>query len=108
MKKITDWVTIIILILILGSFFGKMMRRAVSDYMLRSNSVHTKAVIIDEKNYEPNNHVKFEFTYSYMFMVNGKEYTNNSHNRDAKIGDTVEIEYVKSWPSFNRALHKTD
>jgi len=89
-------------------FFIQVTKRALTDHMLGNNAQHTKAIIIDEKNYEPNQPVKAEFSYSYMFIANGKQYTGNSHNTKLSIGDTVEVEYVKSWPSLNRPLHPTD
>jgi hypothetical protein len=76
--------------------------------MLEDNPIHTDAVIIKERNYEPNQPVRAGFTYSYLFKVDGKEYIGNSHDESLKIGDTVEIAYVKSWPRFNKPLHPKD
>jgi hypothetical protein len=84
MNKLKNYVWVIIIVAILGTF------------------------IINEENYEPNQHVKAEFTCSYMFVVDGKTYTNNFHDLNAKIGDTVEVEYAKDLPSFNKPIHTTD
>ncbi len=65
----------------------------------------TKVVIINEKNYMPNQSVKARFSYSYQFVVNGNRYTGNSHDTTLMIGDSVEIEYNKNFPSFNRPLN---
>ena len=108
MKKIKAFLVAIVIVAIIGSFFYEIIRRVISDYMLKSNTVHLRAIVIDEKNYYPHNPVTHDFAYSYMFVVNGKVYTNNSHDKNAKIGDSVEIEYAKCCPSFNRALHPTD
>lgn len=108
MKKIKAFLAAIVIVTIIGSFFYKIIRRAISDYMLKNNTVYVKAIVIDEKNYYPHSQVSHDFAYSYMFIVDGKEYTNNTHDKNAKIGDSVEIEYAKCCPSFNRALHPTD
>jgi hypothetical protein len=71
--------------------------------LLRNNPEVTKAVIINEKNILPNSYVTFPFSYSYEFKLNGKSYENDSHDTTLKIGDTIEVEYYKNWPSFNKA-----
>ena len=108
MKKVKTFITILVVLAVFGSFFYLILRRTVSDYLLRNHSVHAKAIVIDEKNYEPHSYVTHDFTYSYKLVVNGHEYTNNSHDQNARIGDSIEVEYVKGWPGFNRSLHPTD
>lgn len=74
-------------------------------YLLKDNYIVTKGVIIDEKNYYGNDYVEFDFTYSYEFVVNGKIYTEDSHDDKLKVGDSVLVKYVPSYPSFSRTLH---
>jgi len=66
--------------------------------------IHTKAVIIDDKNYFPNDQVEFRYTYSYVFKVNGKTYIGDSNNMTVYIGDTIEIIYNKNNPNINRSV----
>lgn len=65
-----------------------------------------KAVIIEERNYMGNH--SSGFSYSYSFTVNSKTYTGHSHNPVLIIGDTIEIEYDKNNPVFNKPLHPKD
>ena len=81
-------------------------KRITRNYLLNINSIKTKAVIIDEKNYLPNSDVSFDFTYSYCFVVDGKLYKENSHNESLKVGDTILVEYAPSYPNFNRPITK--
>ena len=67
--------------------------------------MHIKAVIIDEKNYLGNNPVKPVYSYSYRFTIGGITYTNDSHNTNLKVGDSIEVEYVKNSPSLNKPLN---
>jgi hypothetical protein len=108
MKKIKNIIFTILAIVILGSFFHKIIYRVISNYLLKNNAKITNAVIIDEKNYSPNAYVTFPYAYSYEFEINGRKYKNNSHDPGLKIGDSVEIEYNKTWPSFNRPLHQKE
>jgi len=69
--------------------------------------VHTKAVIIDEENYFPNDKVELRHTYSYKFKVNGKTYKGDSNNMTVYLGDTIEVIYNKNNPNINRTIvHK--
>ncbi len=92
----------------IGYIGYKIGRRILTDNLIKNNSVHIKAVIIDDKNFLGNQNVDPEFSYSYQFKVNGKDYTNNAHNISLKIGDSVEVEFVKDWPFLNRPLHPID
>lgn len=77
-------------------------------HFLGSNPKIIKAVIINEKNYLPNQPVKSEFSYSYSFIVNGKQYKGNSHGITFKIGDSVWIEYNQDHPDINRVTELKD
>jgi hypothetical protein len=105
MNKVKNAFYILLTFLILGYFIYRIFHRVLTDYFLNSNAQITKAVIIDDKNYLPNSYVKFPYSYSYEFKINGKIYKNDSHDSTLKIGDSIEIEYYKKWPSFNKPLH---
>jgi hypothetical protein len=95
-------------LVLVGGLVYKIFKRAITDQLLRTNAVYTKGVIIDDRNYDPNSPVSHTYSYSYEFTVDGKSYTNNAHDRSKKVGDTVEVEYVKGWPGLNRPVHPTD
>jgi hypothetical protein len=86
----------------------KISKRAITDQLLKKNAIYTKGVIIDDKNFAPNSPVKHTYSYSYEFIVGGRSYVNNAHDPNLRIGDTVEVEYVKGWPSLNRAAHPAE
>ncbi|CAN5369038.1 hypothetical protein BH09BAC6_BH09BAC6_30000 [soil metagenome] len=106
MKKMQNIFWIILGFGIVGFFVFKIAKRAVTNHLLQNNTQHTKAVIINERNYMGNQPVKPKFSYSYRFFVNGKNYTGNAHDPALKVGDTVEVEYNKEHPSFNGPLHQ--
>jgi hypothetical protein len=108
MMKLKDSFWIILFIGIIGIFSYRIFKRALTNYWIKRDPVLTKAVIIDDKNVSPNQPVRPEWSYSYRFTVNGKSYTNNAHDPKLKVGDSVEIEYVKDWPVLNRPLHPND
>lgn len=86
-------------------FIYKLTTRVRTDHFINENSVHTKAVIINEKNYNGNSRVKLDFTYSYSFFLNGKQYTGDSQDPTLQIGDTIDVEYVQDKPYLNKPLH---
>ena len=95
----------VFLVGVFGYFFYKIGKRAISDYFLKAHAVYTKGVIIDEKNYLGNTPVSHEWSYSYLFVVGSKTYTNDAIDPDAKLGDSVDVKYVKGCPSLNRPVH---
>jgi len=72
------------------------------DKFLDSNAEVATAIIINEKNYIGNSPVSQTFTYSFMFYVNGKAYKDDSHKSNLNVGDSVKVEYLPSYPNFNR------
>jgi hypothetical protein len=76
-----------------------------SNNIKSNNSIHVKAIIIDERNYMGNQNVKPQFSYSYEFTVNGEKYTGNSHDTTLKVGDTIAVEYDKNQPSISRPIN---
>ena len=105
MKKIKNIAWLVVGFASICFFIYKLAFRALSDHLLKDNAQTTKAVIIDERNYNGNSRVKLDFSYSYQFEINGKTYTGDSHDPSLKIGDTIEIEYVKDSPSLTKPLH---
>jgi FtsP/CotA-like multicopper oxidase with cupredoxin domain len=105
MKKIKNIFWIAIGFGVIGYVGYKITMNSFTNHFLGANPFHTKAVIIDEKNYMGNQPVKPEYTYSYQFEFNGKKYTGNSHDRSLKPGDTVEVVYNKDHPAINMPLH---
>lgn len=104
-KKIKDIGWIILVFLFIGFFIYKVTKRALTDHFLKNNGLVIKAVVINEKNYNGNENVKPIFSYSYQFEINGEKYTGDTHDPTLRIGDTVEVEYVKNCPSMNKPLH---
>jgi len=41
----------------------------------------------------------------HFLRSNGKSYEGNAADRTLRIGDSVDVEYVKGFPSLNRAVH---
>jgi len=105
MKKIQNIFWLLLPVILVAYLIYKIAINSFTDHFLGSSPQYIKAVIIDEKNYEPNQPVRAGFTYSYQFKVNGKIYTGNSHDESVGIGDTIEVEYNKDHPRINKPLH---
>jgi hypothetical protein len=82
--------------------FGIVLKGNLKSYLLNKNSETTKAVIVNEENYWGNSPVSQKFSFSYEFIVEGKKYREDSKNEKLKIGDSVWVEYVSSYPKFSR------
>lgn len=76
--------------------------RGLKNYFLKNKAIQCKAIIVNEKNYYGNSPVSHEFSYSYSFEIDGTIYKRNSNDSSLKLGDTILIEYVNFYPSFNR------
>lgn len=105
MNKIKNIAWTVIGVVIISFFIYKVGRKTVTDHVLEKNAQHTKAVIIDERNYMGNQPVKPKFSYSYQFILNGQKYTGNAHDTTLRVGDWVEVEYNKDHPSINKPLN---
>ena len=80
-----------------------------NNYLVDDTAIHIKAIIIEEENIRPNQgHLGNDFTYSYKFIVNGKEYKGDSHDPSRKVGDSVEVKYYKRCPYFNKPVNPKD
>lgn len=106
--KLKDIFWLLLGLALFGGLVYKIGKHVVRDHLLKTKAVHIKGVIIDDKNYSRNSPVTHPFTYSYRFLVDGRSYENNSYDPSLRVGDSVEVEYVKGWPSLNRAVHPWD
>jgi hypothetical protein len=79
--------------------------RSFKNYFLKNKSIQSKAIIVDEKNYFGNSPVSHEFSYSYIFEINGTIYKRNSNDSSYELGDKILIEYVDFYPNFNKPKH---
>ncbi|WP_157962936.1 hypothetical protein [Chitinophaga deserti] len=102
--KLKHIVSFLLFLFILGSLLFNIGKHQIAKYFLKGDVLYTRGVIIDEKNFSGNSPVSQEFSYSYVVIVNGKRYKNNSHDPKYKVGDSVEVKYSKVWPGFNRAV----
>lgn len=104
-KTVQNYFWIGFAIVIISFLIYKIARNSFTDHFLGEYPQDIKAVIINEKNFMGNQPVNPKFSYSYSFRVSEKQYTGNAHDRSLKIGDTIEIEYNKDYPSINKPLH---
>jgi hypothetical protein len=86
MKKISNVFWILLGLSSFCYFVFLVGKRLLTDRISKSDIVYTKAVIINEKNYEPNQPVRAGFSYSYQFIINGENYTGNSQDEILKLG----------------------
>lgn len=105
MRKLKSILVIGVLILLWGSAVYRIFMKHSTDQLTEKDFVHTKAVIINEKNYMGNSPVSHTFSYSYTFTINGNTYKNNARDPNLKIGDTIDVEYAKDRPSLNKPAH---
>jgi len=104
-KKFTDKLWLILGICALVYCIYGFSKRALTDFLVDDKAIHTKAVIIDDKNYYPNQPVNPDFSYSYQFEVDGKKYIGNAHDKSLYIGNIIEVKYYKTLPFFNKPLN---
>ena len=103
LKYITErWTLFLFAGIAIYFFVGILIRGIVKSYLLDKNPTIIKAVIVNEENYWGNSPVSKTFSYSYEFIVDGKAYREDSRNTSLKIGDSVIVEYVESFPNFSR------
>jgi hypothetical protein len=93
---------------LLISFVYGVVKGIMRAHYLKSRPVFIKAVIIDKRNYNPNESIPTGFSYSYRFLLDGKVYEGNALDKSLRVGDSVEVEYVRGVPSLNRAVHSKE
>lgn len=108
MQKIKGYITVAGLLWLFGYIGYKIIQRVTTDRLLKTEAVHVKAIVINKKNYMGNSPVSHEYSFSYEFTVGGKHYEGNSHDSNLKIGDSVEVTYVKDSPELNKPLHSNE
>lgn len=105
-KKISDYfwsLATIVVILYVTFKFGYAI---LNNNLVDEKAIHITAVVIDEENYYPNQHIApYRFSYSYEFEVGGKKYKGNSHDESLMVGDSVEVKYYEHCPYFNKPVH---
>ncbi len=105
MKKMLTKVVLLGLISWTSYTIYKTVARNIAANQLKKNGVHIRGIIIDEKNYMGNSPVSQSFSYSYQFIVNGKVFKNDSHDESLKVGDSIDIIYVKEHPDYNKSAN---
>lgn len=93
-----------IVIILLGIFTYKFIYRKIEEQLLGNGCPEVTAVIIDEKNFFGNSPVSQDFSYSYSFKIDGKTYKGDSYDMKFKLGDTIRVRYVESFPTMNEPV----
>lgn len=91
-------------VVLLGYFIYKIVSYHLAAYLLEGDVLYARGVVIDERNYHGNSPVSQTYSLSYVFIVDGKEYKNNSHDPALQVGDSVDVKYVRSWPGFSKRV----
>jgi len=108
-KKSSNIFLAIFAILFFGYFLYGLSKRIFTDALVNDSAVHIKAVVIDERNYYPNQRgINPEFSYSYQFEINGHKYKGDCLDKTLHLGDSVEVKYNKTFPCFNKPVHPKD
>ena len=107
MKKVKNGLIVILVLFIIGYGFFRIIYHSLTDYFIKSNTTLIKAVIIDDKNYYGGKGLP-SYSFSYSFSAKGKIYTNDSHDQDLSVGDSIEVIYNNEHPVFNKPLHQKD
>lgn len=95
-------ICVIMLVTVYPLYF--LARSGIRSYMLSSDGQLTEGIVIDEKNFTGHSPVKQQFYYSYEFSVGGEAYTGNTNNERFHVGDSVDIRYSISNPSYNEIV----
>jgi hypothetical protein len=91
--------TVFVLIVLWGVYI--VLGAVVKDYFLKNKGICGKGTLINELVYVKSH----KNTLCYEFKFDGKTYKRNSLEEDpTKIGDSVCIVYLESFPSINRPL----
>ena len=92
---------VLIFILIIGWLGWVLLKTILGNVLLKDNGVCVKALLINEQN-RVRSH---KATLLYQFMYKNKVYEGNSLEEDlTKVGDSVCIVYLQSFPSINRPV----
>jgi len=96
------------LLIIFLFFIYTFFKWPIQDYCLNKFGIITTGKIIDERGYNGKyGNMRKEsngdaIIYCYAFDVDNKTYKGDSQSSSYKIGDTIEVIYIKSYPSINR------
>lgn len=94
------------MVVLVGLFTYKFIHAEIESRLLDNECPQVTAIIIDEKNFFGNSPVSQDFSYSYAFKLDGKTYRGDSFDRKFKVGDTIRVKYVKSFPTMNEPVLK--
>lgn len=102
-KKIDTkfYFSLLIFLFIIGYPIYFLVKSCAATYTLSNESKISKGVVIDEKNFTGHSPVNQTFYYSYEFEVNNEKYKGNTLNKKYRIGDSVDVIYAISNPSYN-------
>ena len=98
MKKLTVGKIVFIVVILIGiyAFFNCI----VADSILKNNGKCTKAIL-----YKETYGGKTKPSLGYKFLINGKEYDGLVvEDKVLKIGDSICVVYIESFPKINRPL----
>jgi len=99
---------LLIVLLVIGYPIYFLIRSGVRNYQLANEGKIVKAVVIDERNYVGKTPGEHRFFYSYEFIIDGKAYRGNTGKTRYRIGDSVDIRYSVSNPSFNEIVESSE
>lgn len=92
-------ILILCIIYILYAILGTLVKNS----LLKRNGICLKGILIPESTSFSHRYTKASLVYE--FTVNGKTYKGNSLEKDtSKIGDTICIVYLPSFPSISRPI----
>lgn len=98
---INFYFNLFVILFIIGFPIYFLIKSCVATHELSNECKIAKGVIIDEKNFTGHSPVNQTFYYSYEFEVNNEKYRGNSMNKKYKVGDSVDVIYAVSNPSYN-------
>lgn len=106
--SLTFYFNLLVVLLVIGYLIYFLVKSYIRSYQLSNESKLIKAVIINEENYVGHSPVEHRFYYSYEFSIDGKSYRGNSKNTRYKVGDSVDVRYSVSNPSFNEIIKSSE
>lgn len=104
--SLSTWLGGAITLGIFGHFAYFAGYNVIKNSSLDDNGQKAKAVVISEKNYFGNSPVSHSYSLSYQFDYKDKRYKGDTGDSRLEVDDSIEIEFLPSYPEFNRPLEK--
>lgn len=105
-NKVYNYISRFFIICIVVYLFALIFKWFIIDFVLQKHASIKKGVIINEENIYPNQNISpRDFSYSYSFYVNNKEYKGDSQSNKFSVGDSIEVFYLEYCPSINRPAY---